>query len=160
MLHVVGVRTAVAPDISGDAARRADVVVAADRADVLLPRAHAHESRVLLIGQDLLGLVDIDDEVGPLRDRDAETLDRRRLPDDRLQRITRLDPPVIAAVEQSDVVNPGVPQDRDGPSCGDLSGPSAGPLFVGVALCVAAVHNDRRVVADSKGPQRRVEHLG
>src|SRR5207248_4082078 len=43
VLHVVGIRAAVSPDVAGDPAGRADVVVAADRADVLPPGADADE---------------------------------------------------------------------------------------------------------------------
>ena len=72
--------------------------------------------------------------------------DRRRLADDRLERQARGDPPVVAAVEQADVLDAGVAQDQCGARRRDLAGPSARPLLVGVADRVAAVDDDRRVV--------------
>src|SRR5205823_1862588 len=72
VLHVVRVRAAVAPNVAGDPAGSADVVVAADVADVLLPAPDADQSGMLRVSHDLLGLVDVDDEVRPLRDLDTE----------------------------------------------------------------------------------------
>src|SRR5947208_6110725 len=65
VLHVVRVRAAIPPDVTGDPAGSTDVVVAADLADVLVPSPDADESGILPVGQDLLGLVDVDDELRP-----------------------------------------------------------------------------------------------
>src|SRR5688572_9460502 len=43
VLHVVGVRPAVAPDVAGDSPCRLDVVVTTDLTDVLTPGADAHQ---------------------------------------------------------------------------------------------------------------------
>ncbi len=157
VLHVVGVRAAVAPDIAGDPPRRADVVVAADPADVLLPRPDADESRAVAVGQDLLGLREVHDDLGVLRDRQAEGRHRGGLADDRLDRVAGPDPPVVAAVEQPDVVDPGVAQDHQRPRRGDLPGPPPRPLLVRVADRVAAVDDDRRVVGDAEGAHGGVD---
>src|SRR5712691_3308365 len=90
VLHVVGVGATVPPNVAGDAAGWADVVVAADLADVLLPGPDADEERVLPVAHDVLGLVDVDDDLRAQRDPDTERRDRRRLPDDLLDRVTRL----------------------------------------------------------------------
>ena len=87
----------------------------------------------------------------------AERRDRRRLAIDGLERIAALDPPVVAAVEQPDVVDAGVAQDHQRPGRRDLAGPAARPLLVGVTLGVAAVDDDRRVGGDAeraRGPRR------
>ena len=73
VLHVVRVRPAIAPHVALDPARWPDVVVAADRADVLPPGPDADERRTFLIGQDLLRLGQVDEIFGMLRDRDTET---------------------------------------------------------------------------------------
>src|SRR6266508_166738 len=82
VLHVVGVRAAVAPHVACDPPGRADVVVAADLADVLVPCPDADESRLFLVGENLLGLVDVDDDLRVQRDLDAERADRRRFTQD------------------------------------------------------------------------------
>src|SRR2546430_6648083 len=63
VLHVVGVGATVPPDVARDPAGRADVVVAADLADVLPPGADADERGMLPIGEDLLGVLDVEDEL-------------------------------------------------------------------------------------------------
>ena len=157
MLHVVGVGAAVAPDVTGDPSGRADVVVAADGADVLLPRADADERGAILVGEDLLRLVDVHDDLRPLRGRDAEALDRHGLAGDRLERVASADPPVVAAVEEAHVVDPGVAEDHRRAGGRDLAGTPARPLLVRVTLGVAAVEHDRRVVADAQRPEGLVE---
>ena len=73
--------------------------------------------------------------------------DRLRLARHGLERVAGADPPVVAAVEQPHVVDPGVAQDHQGARRGDLAGSPAGPLLVRVADRVAAIDDDRRVVA-------------
>src|SRR2546421_51390 len=58
MLHVVGVRATVAPDVTGDPASRADVVGAADLSDLPGP-----SSRPLLVGV-AFGVAAIEDDRG------------------------------------------------------------------------------------------------
>ncbi len=72
MLHVVGVAAAVAPHVALDPPCRADVVVAAHRADVLSPGAYAHQRGAIGIGDDPLRIVDIDDDLRADRDDRAE----------------------------------------------------------------------------------------
>src|SRR5439155_9851335 len=138
MLHVVGIRATVAPDVTGDPARGVDVVVAADLADLLVPGPDADQSGVLLVGKDLLRLVDVDNDLRAQRNLDTERRDRRGLADDRLERVARPDPPVVAAVEQADVVDAGVAQDHRRSARRDLPGPASRPLLVGVAFGGAA----------------------
>ena len=71
-----------------------------------------------------------------------------------------LDPPVIAAVEEPHVVNARVPQDHQGTSRGDLSRASTGPLLVRVALRVASIDDDCRVMGDAERSKRRLDGLG
>src|SRR5207253_1861677 len=153
VLHVVGVRTAVPPDIAGNPTGWDYVVVAADRADVLLPGADADEGRMPPVGEDPLGVVDVDDDLRAARDLDTEGRDRHGLAGDCLQRITCLDPVVVSAIEQADVVDAGVTKDQGRTACGDLSGPASGPFLVGVALGIAAVEDDRGVVGDPEPAQ-------
>src|SRR5262249_49855146 len=61
VLHVVGVAAAVAPHVALDPPGWADVVVAADLADVFAPRPHADQRRPGRVGDDLLGFLDVDD---------------------------------------------------------------------------------------------------
>ncbi len=91
---------------------------------------------------------------------DAERSHRRRLAELGLERVARPDPPVVAAVEQADVVDAGVAQDHQRAGRRDLAGPPAGPLLVGVALGVAAVDDDRRVMGDAQRAQGGVDGLG
>src|SRR3989442_12809203 len=160
VLHVVRVRAAVAPHVALDPAGRADVVVAADVADVLTPGADAHEGGAVSIRNDLLRLIDVDDALGPKRDLDPEARDRGRLPENGFKRVAGAYPPVVAAIEKPHVVDAGVTQDHQRPGGGDLPRPSARPLLVRMALGVASVDDDRRVVGDAKRSQRGFERLG
>ena len=156
VLHVVGVGAAVAPDVALDPARRADVVVAADVADVLAPRADADEGRAVGVGDDLLGLVDVDDDLraaaGSAPRSSATGVGSRGSVSSGLP---GPDPPVVAAIEQPHVVDAGVAQDHQRPGRRDLAGPTARPLLVGLALGVAAVDDDGRVVGDARGRAAR-----
>jgi hypothetical protein len=76
-----------------------------------------------------------------------------------LHRIAGLDPPVVAAIEQADVVDTGVAQDHQRAGRGDLARPPARPLLVGAADRVAAVDDDRRVTRDPEAAERLVERL-
>src|SRR5207247_8320021 len=105
VLHVIRIRTAVSPDVARDPAGRTDVVVAADRADVLPPGTDANERGLLPIGQNLLGLVDVDDDLGPHRDLHTERGDRLWLVEDGFERISGLDPLVVAGSEESEIVD-------------------------------------------------------
>src|SRR5439155_17765961 len=125
VLHVVGVGAAVAPHVAGDASCRADVVVSAVLTDVLVPGADADEGGAFGVGEDLLGLDDVDDGFGPLGDASAERGDRLGLAADRFERVTGLSPGVVAAVEQADVVDAAVVQDQRGASGGNLAGATA-----------------------------------
>ena len=87
-------------------------------------------------------------------------VDGRGRAKDGLERVAALDPPVVAAVEQPDVVDPGVAQDHQRPRGGDLAGATARPLLLGVALGVAAVDDDRRVAGDAERAQGRIDHFG
>src|SRR3989442_3736502 len=159
MLHVVGTRATVAPDVTGDPPGRVDVVVTADLADVLVPGPDADQSGMLPVGKDLLRLVDVHDDLRAQRNLDTERRDRRGLADDRLERVARPDPPVVAAVEQADIVDAGVAQDHRRPAGCDLPGPSSRPLLVRVAFGVAAIEDDRCVAGDSERAQGLLELL-
>src|SRR5205823_1840529 len=149
----------VAPDVARDPAGRPDVVVAADPADVLVPRPDADEGRSGRVGDDLLGLVDVDDVLRPARDRGTEGGHRDGLSLDRLERVALLDPAVVATIEQPNVVDAGVPKDQRGARRRDLPGPPAGPLLVRIAFGVAAVQDDRRRRRDAERTNGLVEHL-
>ena len=127
---------------------------------MLAPCAHADERGPGGVGDDLLGLLDVDDDLGTDRDRDAEGVDGRGRAKDGLERVAALDPPVVATVEQPDVIDPGVAQDHQGPCGGDLAGATARPLLLGVALGVSTVDHDRRVAGDAEGAQGRIDHFG
>src|SRR5439155_2373717 len=159
VLHVVGVRAAVAPDVACDPARRTDVVVAADLADVLVPGPDADEGGSVGIEQDLLRLLDVDDDLRAARNLDPERRDGRRLADNRLQWVARLDPPVIASVEEADVVDAAVAQDQRRACRRDLAGPTPRPLLVRIAFGIAAVENDGRVERDSERAESFFELL-
>ena len=90
----------------------------------------------------------------------AEGRRRRRLAEDRLERMAAVDPPVVAAVEQPDVGHAGVAEDERRAGRGDLAGPPARPLLVGVADRVAAVQDDRRVGGDPEREEGRLDHGG
>ena len=75
----------------------------------------------------------------------------------RLERVTGGDPPVVAAVEQADVVDARVVQDGRGPGCRDLAGPASRPLLVGLADGVTPVEDHRRVVRDPQRAERGLE---
>ena len=77
-----------------------------------------------------------------------------------LERVARPNPRVVAAVEQADVVDAGVAQDHRRARGGDLPGSTPRPLLVGVALGVAAVEDDRRVVGDAERAHGGIELLG
>src|SRR5262249_19520143 len=115
VLHVVGVAAAVAPDVAGDPSGGTDVVVATHRADVLAPGPDGHERRPVRVGDPLLGLVDVADQVGADGDRRAECRHGHRLPVDRLERVTLADPAVVAPVEDPDVVDTRVAEDQGRP---------------------------------------------
>ena len=85
--------------------------------------------------------------------------DRRRLAIDGLERIAALDPPVVAAVEQADVVDSGVAQDHQRAGRRDLAGSAARPLLLGVALGVATVDDDRRVGRDAQRAEGGLDDL-
>src|SRR5207247_1059823 len=159
VLHVVGVGAAVAPHVAGDASCRADVVVTAVLTDVLVPGADADEGGAFGVGEDLLGLVDVDDGFGPLGDPNAERGDRLGLAADRFERVTGLNPGVVAAVEQADVVDAAVVQDQRGASGGNLAGATARPFLIGVAFGVAAVQAHGRIVRDAERAHGLLEHL-
>src|SRR5438876_5071902 len=159
MLHVVGIRATVAPDVTGDPARGVDVVVAADLADLLVPGPDADQSGVLLVGKDLLRLVDVDDDLRAQRNLDTERRDRRGLADDRPEPVARPDPPAVPAGARAELVDAGVAQDHRRPAGCDLSGPSSRPLLVGVAFGVAAIKDDRGVAGDSERTQSLLELL-
>ena len=113
------------------------------------------QRRAVAVGEDLLRLVDVDDQLRSLRDRGPER--RRRASAravDGLERVALADPAVVAAVEEPDVVDARVAQDQARPRGGDLAGPAARPLLVRVALGVAAV-DDRPVVSvgDAERPR-------
>src|SRR5207244_13455673 len=112
VLHVAGRSVPVAPDVACDPGRRTDVVVAADLADVLVPGPDADEGGSVGIEQDLLRLLDVDDDLRAARNLDPERRDGSRLADNRLQWVARLDPPVVASVEEADVVDAAVAQDQ------------------------------------------------
>ena len=118
------------------------------------------ERGAVRVGQDLLGLVDVDDDLRPDRHDGPERRDRRRRPVDGLDRVALLDPPVVAAVEQPDVVDAGVAHDHQRPRRRDLAGPATRPLLVGLALGVAAVDDDRRVAGDAERLERGRDRLG
>ena len=86
--------------------------------------------------------------------------DRRRLAEDGLDRVAVADPPVVAAVEQADVVDARVAQDHQRARRRDLPRPATRPLLVGIALGVAAVDHDGRVLRDAEAADRGVELLG
>ncbi len=111
------------------------------------------------IGQDLPGLLDVHDELRPERDRGTELRDRRRRARVGLERIARPNPRVVAAVEQAHVVDAGVAQDQRRAAGGDLAGSTPRPLLVRVALRVAAVEDDGRVVRDSERAHGETELL-
>ena len=67
------------------------------------------------------------------------------------------DPVVVAAVEEPDVVDAGVPEDQRRPRRRDLAGPPPRPLLVGVSLGVAAVEDDGRVAIDAQALERGLE---
>src|ERR1700737_1394299 len=83
VLHVIGIRAAVPPDVAPESAGRGNVVVAAHRADVLPPGPPPDERGMLLIGQDLPWLIDVDDDLGACRDLGAKRRDRLGLVEDR-----------------------------------------------------------------------------
>src|SRR2546429_6829447 len=60
---------------------------------------------------------------------------------------------VVSAIEQPDVVDAGVTQDQGRAACGDLSGSASGPFFVGVALGIPTIKNDRRFAGDPERAQ-------
>src|SRR6185436_5587329 len=72
VLHVIRVRPAVAPDVAGNASRGLDVVVTAHLADVLAPGPDTDEGRCRGIGDDLLRLLDVDDDLRADGDRGSE----------------------------------------------------------------------------------------
>src|SRR3989442_15145992 len=159
MLHVVRIRAAVSPDVAGGPAGRPDVVVAADRADVLPPGADADERGVLLVGDDLLGFVDVNDHLRAEGERATEGRHRLGLVENRFERVSGLDPVVVATVEQTDVVDAGVTKDQRRAARGDLSRPASRPLLIGMALGIAAIEDHGRVARDAKGPQGDLELL-
>jgi hypothetical protein len=74
--------------------------------------------------------------------------------------VAGLDPGVVAAVEQADVVDAAVAEDQRRTARGDLPGPASRPLLVGVAFRIAAVEDHRGVVGDAERAQRRLELFG
>src|SRR5581483_5798211 len=70
--------------------------------------------------QDLLRLVEVDDHLGTDRDLAAERVRRHRIAGNRLERIALPDPAVVATVEQPDVVDAAVAEDRRSTGRGDL----------------------------------------
>ena len=85
--------------------------------------------------------------------------DRRRGARVGLERVARPNPRVVAAVEQAHVVDTGVAQDQRCTAGGDLAGSTPRPLLVRVALRVAAVEDDGRVVRDSERAHGETELL-
>ena len=126
---------------------------------MLAPGPNADQGGPGRVGQDILGLLDVDDDLGAKRDRTPNDGDRRGQAIDRLERIAALDPRVVAAVEQADVVHSGVTQDHQRPGRGDLASPTAGPLLLGIALGVASVDHDRRVVRDAQRAKGGLDDL-
>jgi len=159
VLHVVGVRAAVAPDIARDPTRRPDVVVAADLADLLFPGPDADEGGAFVVGEDLLGFLDVDDHIRAERDGDAEALDGGGGTDRGLDRIAGADPPVVPAVEETDVVDAGIAQDHQRACRRDLTGSPSRPLLVRLADGVAAIQHHGRVAGDAEAAEGRIELL-
>jgi hypothetical protein len=81
---------------------------------------------MLPVGEDLLGFADVDDELGTQRDLNTERSDRWRPVEDRLERVSGLDPVVVATIEQADVVDARITEDERRSTRGDLPGPSPG----------------------------------
>ena len=66
-------------------------------------------------------------------------------------------PPVVASVEQTDVLDAAVRQDQRSTRGGDLTRATSGPLLVRVSLGVPAVEDDGRVEGDAELADRRLE---
>ncbi len=127
---------------------------------MLAPRPDADECGSARVGDDLLGLRDVDDDLGTNGDDRTEVGDRRRFAEDGLDRVAGADPPVVATVEQPDIVDAGVREDHQCAGSRDLTRASARPLLVRITFGIAPVDDDRRVLGDPERADRPVELLG
>ena len=109
------------------------------------------------VGEDLLRLADVDDDLRADGDRGAERRDGGGLPQRRLELVPRLHPVVEPAVEDADVLDAGVGQDERRARGGDLTRAATWPLLVRAPLGVAAVEDDGRVVRDAEALHRLLE---
>src|SRR4029079_1662792 len=109
------------PDVAGNASRGLDVVVTAHLADVLAPGPDTDEGRCRGIGDDLLRLLDVDDDLRADGDRGSEGRQGGGRPQRRLELVPRLHPVVVSAVEQADVFDAAVREDECGAGGGDLA---------------------------------------
>ena len=112
---------------------------------------------MFLIGQNLLGLVDVDDDLRAQRNLDTERGDRLGLVQNGFQRISGLDPVVVAAIEEADVVDARVAKNQCRAAGRDLSRPATRPFLVGVAFGIAAIEDDGGVARDAERPQGDLE---
>ena len=64
---------------------------------------------------------------------------------------------VVAAIEESDIVDARVAKDQCGAAGGNLSGPASRPFLVGVAFGIAPVEDDGGVGRDANGAQGNLE---
>ncbi len=71
--------------------------------------------------------------------------------------MTGLHPPVVAPVQQTDVLDAAVRQDQGGARRGDLAGATPRPLLVRVSLRVAPVEDDGGVERDAELSECRLE---
>jgi hypothetical protein len=127
---------------------------------VFPPGPDADQGRSPRIREDLLGLLDVDDDLWTERHLHAEGWDRGRFPRHRFEAVSRLDPPVVATVEEPDVVDPGVAEDHQGTGRGDLTCPPTRPLLVRIPLGVATVDHDRRVMGDPERTEGALDGFG
>ena len=82
---------------------------------------------------------------------------RLGLVEDSLERVSGLDPVIVATIEQPDVVDARVSKDERRAAGSDLSGSTSRPLLVGVAFGIAAVEDDGGVARDPERAQGGLE---
>jgi hypothetical protein len=96
----------------------------------------------------LLGLDDVDDDLWTKRNVDTERRDRLGLVEDRFERVSGLDPVIVAAVEQANIGRARITKDERRLAGGDLSGSASRPFLVGMAFGIAAMEDDGDVPRD------------
>ena len=126
---------------------------------MFIPGPNTDQSRTIGVGDNLLGFVDVHDDLGAGGNGGSKRCDRRGCAQRGFQLVPGGDPCVVATIENSKVVDASVVENHRRTCSGDLTCPASRPLLIGVAFGVTAVENDGGVFGDTQRPHRFVNGL-